>query len=34
MNDEQYKMLKTNGNLVIAYMLVNEKHKTKNNSKL
>lgn len=27
MNDEQYKMLETNGKLVIAYMLVNEEHK-------
>lgn len=27
MNEEQYKMLETNGKLVIAYMLVNEKHK-------
>tara|TARA_Y100000816_G_C26066108_1_gene560301 strand:- start:131 stop:724 length:594 start_codon:yes stop_codon:yes gene_type:complete len=26
MNEEQYKMLETNGRLVIAYMLVNEKH--------
>jgi len=27
MNEEQYKTLETNGKLVIAFMLVNEKHK-------
>jgi hypothetical protein len=27
MNEEQYKILETNGRLVIAYMLVHEKHK-------